>query len=76
MAGSVGGALAEGIERGMGLGFQIQDRERQAALDKRRQEDADRQFGLAQQRYDPQMARQTAADDRAAQAERRKRLDD
>lgn len=76
MAGSVGGALAEGIERGMGLGFQIQDRERQAALDKRRQEDADRQFGLDQQRYDQQMARQTAADDRATQAERRKLLDD
>lgn len=76
MAGSVGGALAEGIERGMGLGFQIQDRERQAALDKRRQEDADRQFGLDQQRYDQQMARQTAADDRAAQAEHRKLLDD
>lgn len=76
MAGSVGGALAEGIERGMGLGFQIQDRERQAAQDKRRQEDADRQFGLDQQRYDQQMARQTAADDRATQAERRKLLDD
>lgn len=72
MAGSVGGALAEGIERGMGLGFQIQDRERQAAQDKRRQEDADRQFGLDQQRYDQQMA----ADDRATQAERRKLLDD
>lgn len=76
MAGSVGGALAEGIERGMGLGFQIQDRERQAALDKRRQEESDRQFGLDQQRYDQQVARQAEADARAAQAERRKLLDD
>jgi len=76
MASSVGGALAQGIERGMGLGFQIQDRERQTALDQRQAAERDRAFGLQQQQYADQQARQTAQDERQQMLDQGKLLDD
>ena len=76
MASSVGGALAEGIERGMGLGFQIQDRERQAEMDKRRQAESDRQAQFQQQQYADQQARLAKQDERQAALDQGKLLDD
>lgn len=76
MAGSVGGALAQGIERGMGLGFQIQDRERQAEMDKRRQAESDRQAQFQQQQYADQQARLVKQDERQAALDQGKLLDD
>lgn len=76
MASSVGGALAEGIERGMGLGFQIQDRERQAALDKQNAAERERAFGLQQQQYADQQARLARQDERQAALDQQKLLDD
>lgn len=76
MASSVGGALAEGIERGMGLGFQIQDRERQAEMDKRRQAESDRQAQFQQQQYADQQARLVKQDERQAALDQGKLLDD
>lgn len=76
MAGSVGEALAQGIERGMGLGFQIQDRERQAEMDKRRQAESERDFGLQQQQYADQQARLAQQDARLAQQDQWKLLNE
>jgi len=76
MASSVGEALSQGLERGMSLGFQIQDRERQAEMDKRQQMERDRAFGLQQQQYADQQARLAAQDTRQADADQWKALND
>lgn len=62
MAGSVGEALSQGIERGMGLGFQIQDRERQARLDEERRAAQASEQATAEQRYADAQARQQRVD--------------
>lgn len=62
MAGSVGEALAQGIERGMGLGFQMQDRERADRRERAAEEERQRRATIEDQRHQDTQLRQERAD--------------